>query len=298
MDNNTITSLLKQLIMESGRVSLPCLGSFLSEYTPAFISGGVIYPPSKSIVFHQNEIWNDEKLENSFASLNNVSIGVAKEELAFWIDDICVLLATSEKVMLPGLGRLYVSSQAKLVFEQESENLLPESFGLEPINSPIKEPDMEQSHNLKKEKQENKYNGNSNKGLVIAVVIIVVLAAIAGIAIARHILGGNRSANTVIVTETSKEDNTVKLNFSEYVIPKYGILLSSFENYRDAKKFSENIEPKTEIYCANTETPYAVILSGYPSSESANLALDGLKNNIKYSKATILKIENPELLIR
>ncbi|MDR1897899.1 MAG: hypothetical protein LBR10_14025 [Prevotellaceae bacterium] len=297
MDNNTITSLLKHLIMEYDRVSLPCLGSFLSEYAPAFISEGVIYPPSKSIVFHQNEIWNDEKLENSFARINNVSIGVAKEELAFWIDDICVLLATSEKVMLPGLGRLYVSGQEKLIFEQDYENLLPESFGLEPTNIPSRE-GMEQSLYLKKEKQENKYNENSNKGLGIAAVIIVVFAAIAGIAIARHILDGNQSANKVIATEAPKEDNTVKLNFSEYVISRYGICLSSFENYRDAKKFSENIEPATEIYCTNTATPYSVILSGYPSLESAKLALDSLKTNVKYSKATILKIENPKLLIR
>jgi hypothetical protein len=132
MDNDKIADVLKNLVMENDRVSLPCLGSFLSQYTPACVVGDLVYPPSKSIVFHQNEIWNDEKLEHSLARLKKVSIGVAKEELAFWIDNICVLLATGENVVLPGLGKLYVSEQAKLIFEQINENLLPESFGLTP----------------------------------------------------------------------------------------------------------------------------------------------------------------------
>ncbi|MDR0385841.1 MAG: hypothetical protein LBH60_07165, partial [Prevotellaceae bacterium] len=85
MDSGAVVILLKDLIMEYSRVSLPCLGSFMSEYSPAIISDGKIHPPSKKVVFHQNEIWNDEKLENRIAETNSVSIGVAKEELAFWI---------------------------------------------------------------------------------------------------------------------------------------------------------------------------------------------------------------------
>ncbi|MDR2467109.1 MAG: hypothetical protein LBD35_06915 [Prevotellaceae bacterium] len=131
--DNTIVGLLKDLIMEHNRVSLPCLGSFTSEYSPSYIVDGIIYPPSKSIVFYQNEILNDEKLEKRLARYNRESIGVAKEKIAFWIDNICVLLATGEDVFLPGLGKLYVSNQSKLMFEQSSENMLLDSYGLFPV---------------------------------------------------------------------------------------------------------------------------------------------------------------------
>jgi hypothetical protein len=183
MDSNTIVILLKELVMECNRVSLPCLGSFLSGYSPAVISEGKIYPPSKSIVFHQNEIWNDEKLENRIAQVNNMSIGVAKEELAFWIDNVCVLLATGEEVLLPDLGKLYVSGHAKLIFEQNSDNLLMESFGLEPVDM-----QMDISTEPTEQKSVTPPRKNSNKALVIGVLIIVILAAAAIFAVFRHIL--------------------------------------------------------------------------------------------------------------
>ncbi|MDR2026688.1 MAG: hypothetical protein LBQ01_03910, partial [Prevotellaceae bacterium] len=190
-DDNAIVILLKELIMECDRVSLPCLGSFLSEYSSAAIWEGRIYPPSKTIVFRQNEIWNDEKLENRIAQTNSVSIGMAKEELAFWIDNICVLLATGEEVMLPGLGRLYVSKQAKLMFEQESDNLLMESFGLEPVDTQTvefaeNELDSPAVHKKKKKKK------SGTNGLIAGIIIIAILAVAAMLAIFRYILTDNQ----------------------------------------------------------------------------------------------------------
>jgi len=277
MDNNTIVILLKELIMECNRVSLPCLGSFLSGYSPAVVSDGKIYPPSKAIVFHQNEIWNDEKLENRIAQVNNMSIGVAKEELAFWIDNVCVLLATGEEVLLPGLGRLFVSGQAKLIFEQNSENLLMESFGLEPVD--IQKNMLPENEELQPVTPVRK---NSNKALVVGVLIIVILAAAAIFAIFRHILTDKiQPPSEPLVKET-----VVEINYDEYFTPKYGIIIASFEKFRDAREFSKKIA-QTSVYCIDTDSPYSVILD-YPSSENANKALDSLKNN--YPNAYIIEL--------
>jgi hypothetical protein len=274
MENSAIVILLKELIMEYNRVSLPCLGSFISEYSPAVISDGKIYPPSKSVVFHQNEIWNDEKLENRITQANNVSIGVAKEELAFWIDNICVLLATGEDVSLPGLGRLYVSGQSKLMFEQESENLLMESFGLEPVNIQPVEPEAKDAVYAKEEKIQKKEKNGSNKGLVTGVLIIAVFVVLAILAIFNYILTDsrhNRAKQSGIFLETP----VLKPDYEEYFTPKYGIVLSSFEKLRDAMDFSKKI-PGTSVYCIDSDSPYSVIF-GYPSLNGAGSAMDSLK---------------------
>ncbi|MDR1341400.1 MAG: hypothetical protein LBK58_15305 [Prevotellaceae bacterium] len=275
MESAAIVILLKELIMEYNRVSLPCLGSFISEYSSALVSDGKIYPPSKSVVFHQNEIWNDEKLENRIVQVNNVSIGVAKEELAFWIDNICVLLATGEEALLPGLGRLYVSGQSKLMFRQESENLLMESFGLEPVDiqtAGLMEIDRQETVVHKKEKKKRKKEKNGGaRGLVTGVIIIVIFIVAAIFAIFKYILTDNRYRTPEIPAKAPVPE----LKYDEYFTPKYGIVLSSFEKLRDARDFSKTISG-TSVYCIDSDTPYSVIFS-YPSQENLSNAIDSLK---------------------
>jgi hypothetical protein len=286
MDNDAIVLLLKELIMEHNRVSLPCLGSFLSEYSPAVIVDGIVYPPSKTVVFHQNEIWNDEKLENHIALINKMSLGAAKEELAFWIDNICVLLATGEEVLLPGLGRLYVSKQAKLIFEQESDNLLMESFGLEPVNIEIAELTGNELDKpvVANDKTNEKHSGV--KGLIIGISIIITFAVAAILAIFIYILTDNTS--TLPPAGIPAKIPVNELKYEEYFIPKYGIVLSSFKKMSDARNFSKNITG-TSIYCIDNETPYFVIFS-YPTRESSDNAIDSLKTN--YPKAYIIELSS------
>jgi hypothetical protein len=274
--------------MEYNRVSLPCLGSFLSEYSPAFVSDGVIYPPSKVVVFHQNEIWNDEKLEHRIANVNNVSIGVAKEKLTFWIDNICVLLATGESVSLQGLGRLYVSKHAKLIFEQESDNLLMESFGLEPVNiqtDGLTEDELDELAVTHANTEETKHEHSGTKGLMAGVLIITIFAVISMLAIFRYILSDDqyRLPSTVI---PAKAPDT-ELKYEEYFIPRYGIVLSSFAKLSEARDFSKNITG-TSVYCIDNETPYSVIFS-YPTRESSTNAIDSLKQI--YPNAYIIELK-------
>jgi hypothetical protein len=288
MNNDAIVILLKDLIMEYNRVSLPCLGSFLSEYSPAFVSDNTIYPPSKAVVFHQNEIWNDEKLEHRIADVNNVSIGVAKEELAFWIDNICVLLATGEEVSLPGLGRLYVSKQAKLLFEQESDNLLVESFGLEPINiqtDGLTEIELNELVVTPANSEEKQYKHSGTKGLIAGVLIIAIFAVLAILAIFAYILTDNKYQLPASGIPAKTPDT--KLKYEEYYTPRYGIVLSSFEKLSDARDISKQIIGTT-VYCLDSETPYSVIFS-YPTHESSNNAIDSLKQI--YPDAYIIELK-------
>jgi hypothetical protein len=291
MNSDTIVMLLKDLIMEYNRVSLPCLGSFLSEYSPAFVSDSIIYPPSKAVFFHQNEIWNDEKLEHRIADINNVSIGVAKEELAFWIDNICVLLATGEEVSLPGLGRLYVSKQAKLMFEQESDNLLMESFGLKPVNiqtDGLTENELDELVVTPASTKEIKHKHFGTKGLIAGVLIIAIFAASSLFAIFRYILTDNKYQLPAF--EIPAKMTAPEFKYEEYFTPQYGIVLSSFEKLSDARYFSKNITG-TSVYCINNETPYSVIFT-YPTQESSNNAIDSLKQI--YPDAYIIELSQSD----
>jgi hypothetical protein len=286
MDNGAIVLLLKELIMEHNRVSLPCLGSFLSEYSPAVITKGTIYPPSKTVIFHQNEIWNDEKLENRIAQVNNVSIGVAKEKLAFWIDNICVLLATGEEVLLPGLGRLYISKQAKLMFEQDLDNLLPDSFGLEPVDiqlAGLTENELDELVAVPSN-EKVRHDHSETNGLVAGVLIITAFAAAAILALFGYILTDNKYTppSPEILTKTPDTE----LKYEEYFTPKYGIVLSSFEIMRDARDFSNKISGAS-VYCIDNETPYFVIFS-YPTRKSSDNAIDSLKKI--YPNAHIIEL--------
>jgi len=292
MDNSIVADFLKELITDYNRVSLPCLGSFLSEVAPAVISEGTIYPPSKSIVFHQNEIWNDEKLEKLIAETKKVSIGVAKEELAFWIDDVCVLLATGEDVVLPGLGKLFVSEQSKLMFEQESDNLLLESFGLEPILLNVKEEIPLTIPNPKNKKQKTK---TSNKGLIIGGIIILLFAAAAGFAIFWQILS-DKQVMPKIDIENIPVTNTEEIIYNEYKTPDYGILLSVFDKYSDAVKFSEGVTD-TKIFCTDTEKPFVVIKTAYASQNDATNSLDSLKSKPLYAASQVVKLDTFKTII-
>jgi hypothetical protein len=284
--NDVIVSLLRDLIIEHNRVSLPCLGSFLSEYEPACFVDGKIHPPSKSIVFRQNEIWNDEKLEKSLSQHLNESIGVAKEETAFWVDDICVLLATGEMAVLEGLGKLYISKQSKLIFEQMSENLLLDSFGLEPV-------DISASGKKHDSPFRNGKRQKVDKPLMWGTFAIVATVILAIYLIFTHILTDKSSISLFgktenVETKTSKKQRTVE----EYHVPKYGIIIKSFEKYSDASDFSKNCGYSTSIICYDAEKPYAVVIACYPDETGAKQALDTLKNNSLFSSAKIVKLVN------
>jgi hypothetical protein len=215
-----------------------------------------------------------------------VSIGVAKEELAFWIDNICVLLATGEEVLLTGLGRLHVSGQSKLLFEQESENLLMESFGLEPVDIQA----VEFTENLKHEtvvheKIREKEKNNGTKGLVIGVLVIAMFILAAIFAIFKYILTDNKYR--MPTGEIPVKVSVPELIYEEYFIPKYGVVLSSFEKLRDARDFSKKVL-RTSVYCIDSDTPYSVIFS-YPSQENVNIAIDSLKKI--YPNAYTIELE-------
>ncbi|MDR2564433.1 MAG: SPOR domain-containing protein [Prevotellaceae bacterium] len=295
MNNQFVSSLIEELMTEYNRVSLPCLGSFLGQYKPAYIADdGKIMPPSKKIVFHQNEIWNDEKLEKLIARREKISSGEAKEKLAFWIDEVCVMLATGEQVELPGMGRLMVADRSRLVFEQESSNLLRDSFGLEPVAlssdftpappKPLYQPPLEPAE-------------KGVKGFVVVAVIVLlaVVGAWAYFFVYRSQLSDDIVENEMNLSPVAASSQSLPM-VSE---SKFCILLGNFDSYSDARACVRAVSGSSpSIFYLSGKKPYLVSSGVFASRAEAVDSLSVLQSRDSvFVAATVIEINQSRRLV-
>lgn len=136
MEEVNIAAILYDLLREHGRISVPCLGSFVAEYHSATPSNDrrQLYPPFKEITFSSQEIWNDERLERELANRTGCTIAEAREKVAFWVDELCFKLGVERRVRLDNLGYLTISTDNQVSFSLDKEiNLLKDAYGLTPV---------------------------------------------------------------------------------------------------------------------------------------------------------------------
>ncbi len=140
MDINLFSNILRELILEHDRVSLPGMGSFIAEMAPSVFSDRalVIHPPFRRILFRTSEIWNDGLLEERYAKERGVSEDIAKHEISEFIKRLKVDLNTNKSYKIPDFGSMRATEQNDYFFVAD-KNLFNyiEGFGLEPINIKI-----------------------------------------------------------------------------------------------------------------------------------------------------------------
>jgi len=143
---SVISKLLQQLLCSNKRVSLPGLGAFKVEYTPAaFINGGqAMSPPSNHIDFSSAEIWNDNLLEDALSKEQGCSFEEAKQQLVEFVGQIEETLNRKQPVVFPGLGKLSLTNDEEYRFEGwKNEQINTESFGLTTIEMVAPQPSTE-----------------------------------------------------------------------------------------------------------------------------------------------------------
>ena len=137
MDINLFSKILRELILEHDRVSLPGMGSFIAEMAPSVLSDRalVIHPPFRRILFRTSEIWNDGLLEERYAKERGVSEEIAKHEISEFIKRLKIDLNTNKTYKIPDFGSMRATEQNDYFFVADKElfNYI-EGFGLEPIN--------------------------------------------------------------------------------------------------------------------------------------------------------------------
>lgn len=153
MDVNLLSQILRELILDNDRVSLPGMGSFIADIAPAYFSkdGKTINPPFRRIFFRTSEIWNDELIEKYYIEKYNLDPESAKKELQEFFDKFRFELNVKKIIDLPEFGKIRSTKEGNVFFVAEKGlDIYSNAYGLEPI--PIKllseEPEIENENQV------------------------------------------------------------------------------------------------------------------------------------------------------
>lgn len=137
MDLELISKILKALILENDRVSLPGMGSFIAEMAPSVFSdrARVIHPPFRRILFRPSEIWNDQLLEKEYAANKGVGEEEARREISELVKSLKSELNVAKSVRIPEFGTMRATEQNDYFFVADKDLFnYTETFGLKPVN--------------------------------------------------------------------------------------------------------------------------------------------------------------------
>ncbi len=112
-----LSNKIRMLILDNDEVTMPGIGTFVTEVVPAYFSDGgkVINPPSRRITFRKEQL-SDTCLCD------------------FDLSPVRKALATRKMAEMPGLGKLVLQSNGTVTFEVAKDiDIYPEGYGLKPI---------------------------------------------------------------------------------------------------------------------------------------------------------------------
>lgn len=137
MDIDLFSEMIKNLILDNDEVTLPGLGTFVSEVMPSTFSdkGYTINPPYRRISFRQRENSSDTSLYDFYSRVNDLDSETSSRLLGDFISGLREQLLTKKLVVLPGLGRLRATKENTFFFiADEDLDIYPYGYGLEPVS--------------------------------------------------------------------------------------------------------------------------------------------------------------------
>lgn len=137
MDKNQLSALLKELLTVNDRVSLPGMGSFISEVSSAYFTdeGKTINPPFKKIYFRSAEKWNDTLLETLYAERMGITMDQSRAAIEKFVIGFMTELNKSKSIELQGLGIMRATNENNYFFVADDDlDIYSEAAGLEPIS--------------------------------------------------------------------------------------------------------------------------------------------------------------------
>ena len=136
MDIDLLSKMVKELILDSDRVVLPGLGSFVAEIVPSSFSdkGYTINPPYRRLYFRSKPDQGSE-LADFYASGNQIDPEVAAKIISDFVAELKSVLHSKKVVVFPGLCRLRATKENNIFFIADADlDIYPAGFGLEPIS--------------------------------------------------------------------------------------------------------------------------------------------------------------------
>lgn len=137
MDIDLFSEMIKNLILDNDEVTLPGLGTFVSELMPSTFSdkGYTINPPYRRLSFRQRENNADTSLYDFYSKVNDLDGETSSRILGDFISGLREQLLTKKLVVLPGLGRLRATKENTFFFiADEDLDIYPYGCGLGPVS--------------------------------------------------------------------------------------------------------------------------------------------------------------------
>ena len=133
---HNVEGIIGQLLFRHNCVIIPSFGGFVAKPVSAKIDfdNGIMYPPSKSLLFNRQLVNNDGLLINEYAEVNGRSFDQAATEIQEVINHWKSKLKKGERIEIDKVGNLFLDIENNICFEQDRfYNLLLESFGLSQV---------------------------------------------------------------------------------------------------------------------------------------------------------------------
>ena len=137
MDIDLFSEMIKGLILDNDEVTLPGLGTFVSEVMPSTFSdkGYTINPPYRRLSFRQRGSEEDRLLAEFYSKANGTDPETSMKIISEFISGLRSTLQTKKIVVFPGLGRLRATKENAFFFiADEDLDIYPYGVGLESVS--------------------------------------------------------------------------------------------------------------------------------------------------------------------
>lgn len=117
MNIDILSKMVRDLILDNDKVSLPGLGSFVTESVPASFSndGYAIRPPYRKVYFRRN-VAENELLARAYSKASGMSLNSSEAELREFVLEMKAVLDRQKVIIFPGLGKLRATQENNYFF--------------------------------------------------------------------------------------------------------------------------------------------------------------------------------------
>lgn len=136
MNIDLLSKMIKELILDNDRVTLPGMGAFVAEIVPSTFTdkGYTITPPYRRLYFRSGKE-EDMLLSDFYARQNGVAPELAENIVRDFVMELRQVLQTKKIIIFPGLGKLRATKENNFFFVADEDlDIYPEGFGLESIS--------------------------------------------------------------------------------------------------------------------------------------------------------------------
>lgn len=137
MDVDLLSKMIRELMLDSDEVTLPGIGTFVTEIIPATFSdkGYTINPPYRRLFFRERIDGGEDALIDFYAASNGIPKEQANKIIKDFLTEMMGVLREKKAIIFPGLGRLRATKENDLFFVADEDlDIWPAGFALEPIS--------------------------------------------------------------------------------------------------------------------------------------------------------------------